>query len=402
VQSYEHGMSATVRSASADGGGPMSLHIGIEYDRGGAGRVISELMLSLPDAGFRFRCLVGGPMNAYAITGGIVDSFAPAEASLLQRLRGARRGIGAALTRWRPEIVASHFAMYTAPALDLLQGKRNVTHFHGPWCSESLEEGKGRAAAALKQRLEAAVYRRADRVIVLSEAFGRLVTSTFGVAEERVRLVPGSVDTERFALTGPRADSREALGLPQDRPVLVAVRRLVHRMGLATLLEAMATIVRAEPEVLLCIAGSGPLRGALEAQVEALGLKKNVRFLGFVTEAMLPHLYYAADINLVPTTALEGFGLVAAEAMATGTPSMVTPVGGLPEVVGGLSEDLIFRSTSAEDIAEGVIGALGGGIKLPARTACREYVQENFRSALMAERTARVYRELMDEETSTR
>jgi glycosyltransferase involved in cell wall biosynthesis len=395
-------MSAAVRSGSADGGGPMSLHIGIEYDRGGAGRVISELMLSLPDAGFRFRCLVGGPMNANAMTGGIVDSFAPAEASLLQRLRGARRGIGRALQTFQPEIVASHFAMYTAPALDLLQGRRNVTHFHGPWCSESREEGKGRAAAAMKQRLEAAVYRRANRVIVLSEAFGRLVTSTFGVAEERVRLVPGSVDTERFALTGPREDSRRALGLPLDRPVLVAVRRLVHRMGLATLLEAMPAIVRAEPEVLLCLAGSGPLRGALEAQVEALGLKDHVRFLGFVTEAMLPHLYYAADLNLVPTTALEGFGLVAAEAMATGTPSMVTPVGGLPEVVGGLSQELIFASMSAGDIAEGVIGALRGGIKLPARADCRAYVQENFRSALMAERTARVYRELMEEEPSAR
>ena len=370
-------MSAAVRSASADGGGPMSLHIGIEYDRGGAGRVISELMLSLPEAGFRFRCLVGGPMNASAMTGGIVDSFAPAEASLLQRLRGARRGIGAALAQWKPEIVASHFAMYTAPALDLLQGRRNVTHFHGPWCSESLEEGKGRAAAALKLRLVAAGYRRADRVIVLSEAFGRLVTSTFGVAEERVRLVPGSVDTERFALTGPREDSRRALGLPLDRPVLVTVRRLVHRMGLATLLEAMPAIVRAVPEVLLCLAGSGPLRGALEAQVEALGLKDHVRFLGFVTEAMLPHLYYAADLNLVPTTALEGFGLVAAEAMATGTPSMVTPVGGLPEVVGGLSEDLIFVSTSAHEIAEGVIQALcGGGIELPERAdGSREYVE---------------------------
>jgi glycosyltransferase involved in cell wall biosynthesis len=395
-------MSAAVGSTGADERAPMSLHIGIEYDRGGAGRVISELMLSLPEAGFRFRCLVGGPRNAHAITGGIVDSFAPAEAGLLQRLRGARRGIGTALRTWKPEIVASHFAMYTAPALDLLQGKRNVSHFHGPWCSESLQEGKGRGAAAVKLRLEAAVYRRADRVIVLSEAFGRLVTSTFGVAEERVRLVPGSVDTARFALTGPREDSRRALGLPLDRPVLVTVRRLVHRMGLATLLEAMPAIVRAVPEVLLCLAGSGPLRGALEARVEALGLRDNVRFLGFVTEAMLPHLYYAADLNLVPTTALEGFGLVAAEAMATGTPSMVTPVGGLPEVVGGLSEDLIFRSTAVREIAEGVISALRGDVTLPTRAACREYVQRNFRSALMAERTARVYRELMDEEPSAR
>jgi len=244
------------------------------------------------------------------------------------------------------------------------------------------------------------VYRRADRVIVLSEAFARLVTESFGVAPERVRLVPGSVDIGRFELSTPREKSRAALGLPLDRPVLVSVRRLVHRMGLATLIEAMPAIVAAVPEVLLCIAGTGPLRPALEAQVDRLGLREQVRFLGFVTEEMLPHLYYAADLNLVPTTALEGFGLVAAEAMATGTPSMVTPVGGLPEVVGGLSEDLVFAATDAGAIAEGVIQALRGGTRLPTREACRAYVQENFSSGLMAERTAAVYRELLREEVS--
>jgi glycosyltransferase involved in cell wall biosynthesis len=404
VQSCENGTTANGRAASAGVLDPMSLHIGIEHGRGGEARVVSELMRSLPEAGFGFRGLVGAPANAGELSGGRVRSFAPAQAGLLQRLCGARRAIGSTLEELQPAIVASHFALYTAPALDLLKGRRLVSHFHGPWYAESLEEGKGRVAARVKSRLEAVVYRRADRVIVLSEAFARLVTESFGVAPERVRRVPGSVDIERFALRTPRAESRAALGLPPggslDRPVLVSVRRLVNRMGLATLIEAMPAIVAAVPEVLLCIAGTGPLRPALEEQVDRLGLREQVRFLGFVTEAMLPHLFYAADLNLVPTTALEGFGLVAAEAMATGTPSMVTPVGGLPEVVGGLSEDLVFAGSDAGAIAEGVIQALRGGIQLPTREACRAYVEENFSSRLMAERTAAVYRELLGEEAS--
>jgi glycosyltransferase involved in cell wall biosynthesis len=155
-------------------------------------------------------------------------------------------------------------------------------------------------------------------------------------------------------------------------------------------------VVAAVPDVLLCIAGQGPLTRSLQAQAERLGLMRNIRFLGFVADEALPHLFYAADINVVPTIALEGFGLVAAEAMATGTPSMVTPVGGLPEVVGGLSQNLIFSGTKATDLAEGLIGVLTGALKLPGRKECREYIEDRFTSRLMALRTAEVYRELIE------
>jgi glycosyltransferase involved in cell wall biosynthesis len=215
-----------------------------------------------------------------------------------------------------------------------------------------------------------------------------------------VRLVPGSVDTKRFALDTPRSDSRSALDLPLDRPILVTVRRLVNRMGLSSLIDAMKYVVAVVPDVLLCIAGQGPLKRSLQAQAERLGLMRNIRFLGFVTEEALPHLFYAADINVVPTIALEGFGLVAAEAMAAGTPSIVTPVGGLPEVVSGLSQTLIFSGIKATDIAEGLIGALTGALRLPARQECREYIESRFTSRLMALRTAEVYSELIEHAAS--
>ncbi len=377
---------------------PLSLHIGIECDRGGAGRVISELMTHLPEAGFGFRGIVANPLTTTGGNDGTVKSFAPAQASLLRRLHGARTSIRTAIDQFKPDIVASHFAMYSAPGMDLLRHTRSVSHFHGPWSEESLQEGAGNTAVAAKSYLEGVVYRRAHRVIVLSNAFGELITSRYGVDPGRIRLVPGSVDIKRFTLTAPRSQSRIALNLPSDRPILLTVRRLVNRMGLASLIDAMRSVTAAIPDVLLCIAGQGPLRTSLQVQVERLGLNHNVRFLGFVTEDALPHLFYSADINVVPSMTLEGFGLVAAESMATGTPSMVTPVGGLPEVVGGLSHNLIFSGTQSADIAEGLIGALTGAIKLPTRDQCRSYIQNNFSSTLMAQRTAQVYRELIDDD----
>ena len=61
-----------------------------------------------------------------------------------------------------------------------------------------------------------------------------------------------------------------------------------------------------------------------------------MRLLGFVAEEDLPWLYRACDISIVPSVALEGFGLPTIESLAAGTPVLVTPIGGLPETVSEL------------------------------------------------------------------
>lgn len=382
-------------SADVPGQQPMSLHIGITYALGGEGRVVSELMQNLPNAGFGFKGIVDGPDGTAALTGNRMRSFAPAQASLLRRLSGVRQEVRKELRETRPSIVASHFALYTIPALNQIRNVGLVSHFHGPWSSESIEAGDRRMTGYVKQRLEGIVYRRADRVIVLSRAFGDLAVRMFAIDPSKLRMVPGCVQVERFAICATRDESREILALPKDRFILLSIRRLVRRMGLQNLIGAMPDIVAKFPEVLLCIGGRGPMLAELTAQVDRLGLAGNVKFLGFVDEEKLPHLYRAANVNVVPSQALEGFGLVAAEALAAGTPSMVTPVGGLPEVVSALSPTLIFRSSSPTDIGEGLIEAIHHPASLPDAAQCREFAAANFTSQRMAERTAGVYRELL-------
>ena len=291
--------------------------------------------------------------------------------------------------------MASHFALYTFPALDRLNRSNHIVHFHGPWSAESREEGAGRMTAALKHRLEKSVYGKAARVIVLSRAFADLAVRSYGVPEAIVRIVPGAVDVERFAVPETREQAREALGWPTDRRILVSVRRLVNRMGLGALIAAMQRVSKEHPDTVLYIAGKGRLREALEGQIEQFGLQQYVKLLGFVPDAQLPLVYRAADMNVVPTLALEGFGLVAAEALAAGTPSVVTPVGGLPEVVGSLSESLIFPSSKQEDIERHLLTLLSHPELLPSEQACRSYAAEHFNASLMAKRTANVYREVL-------
>jgi glycosyltransferase involved in cell wall biosynthesis len=294
----------------------------------------------------------------------------------------------------RCDVIATHFALYPALATGRLGSLPHVTHFHGPWAAESRMEGEGGVATTAKFWMERPVYRRSSRVVVLSRAFGDLVEQSYGVDPARVRVVPGSVDLQRFAVRADPAAARARLGWPGDRPILLSVRRLAGRMGLDRLIAAMPAVARAHPDVLLLIAGKGRLAETLQQQTEALGMARHVRFLGFLPDADLPLAFRAADINVVPTTALEGFGLTAAEALAAGTPSMVTPVGGLPEVVADLSPDLVFASSDANDIAGGLSAALAGRLRLPDAAACVAYANARFDPALAVARTAAVYREL--------
>ena len=95
-----------------------------------------------------------------------------------------------------------------------------------------------------------------------------------------------------------------------------------------------------------------------------------------------------------PTLTLEGFGLTAIEALAAGTPSIVTPVGGLPEAVSALSAALVLRSNSQADIADGLIRAISRATPMPSVQQCRAFARDCFSADLMARRTAAVYEEV--------
>lgn len=374
---------------------PLVLQIGTQYEHGGEGRVIAELAKFLPAAGFDVVGAVAGPDNVAELTKGHFVNFGPENGPKLARFRSARAILSRIVEEQKPEVVASHFALYALPALDKLRKCPMVTHFHGPWGAESAQDGAGELASKVRAAVEKTVYGQARRVIVLSKAFSELVQERYGINAERIRIVPGCVDVDRFRPTMSKVLARERLGLPLDRPILFSIRRLVARMGLAELISAMRLIKRDIPDVLLCIAGRGLLKRALEQQVREAGLEEHVRFLGFVEDESLPLFYRAADLNILPTLALEGFGLVAAEGLAAGTPSLVTPVGGLPDVVSQLSENLIFASTRQEDLANRITSALLGRVAMPSGDECSAYAARHFNSALMAERTSAVYREVL-------
>jgi glycogen(starch) synthase len=358
---------------------------------GGLDRFYYELVRYLPRVGVGVFGLVAGPPDVSRLTGGRVEAFASRSSHLPVRLWKARRAVRRALDRDPSLLVVSHCPLHGFPSLDLLGGRPLVIHFQGPWGLEARAEGAPWFAVRAKLALERVVYRRGTAFVVLSEAFRQLLADLYGVPPERIRVIPGGVDADRFSIGLSRAEARAALGWPSDRPIVLTVRRLVRRMGLEDLIAATAAVRRRVPDLLVLIAGRGPLSLELESRIRAAGLDGHMRLVGFLPDDVLPHAYTAADLTVVPSVALEGFGLVVAESLAAGTPTLVTPVGGLPEAVRALSRDLIVPEAGPKALADGITAALTGKLRLPDAAVCQRFARERYDWPVIAGQVRTVY-----------
>ena len=345
-----------------------------EVGANGLDRMFYGLGQHLPPLGVEVSGLVAGTPDVDRQSSW-AQSFAPTSAPLVRRLLRARQ-CGQALFEEKPiDLIACHFALYGLPLWDRLARTPTVIHFHGPWAAESAAEGESSVTIRGKKLLERCTYWAGQRFIVLSEAFRKVLVTSYGVSPDRIRIVPGGVDADAFDVDGSPTDARNRLGWPTDRPIILSVRRLARRMGLSNLIEAMETISRRHPDVLLLIAGKGPIREELEAQIQAKELEDHIQLLGFVPDEDLPYAYRAADVSVVPTVQHEGFGLITIESLAAGTPVLVTPVGGLPETVRDLDDRLVLPASSPEALQEGLGGALNGRLPLPDADTCQRWAR---------------------------
>ncbi len=185
-------------------------------------------------------------------------------------------------------------------------------------------------------RLRMLAYRVTDRLADIStnvsdEAVLAFIKSK-AVARGRMQTVHNGVSTAKFCFDAyGREKIRAELAAPPDTPVMLAVGRLCEQKDYVNLLQAAVLMEQSVPEFFLWIAGDGPLRDELHAMAETLGLSHRVRFLGVRHD--VPRLMSAADV-FVLSSAWEGFGLVAAEAMACERVVVATDCGGVREVVG--------------------------------------------------------------------
>jgi glycosyltransferase involved in cell wall biosynthesis len=315
-----------------------------------------------------------------------VLTYAPPRRSPLDPRRASshQRETAALLRRHLPgaiDVLHGHAPLQYAGALGVAgPATRTAYTVHSPAGLEALAAAPDAAGIArLRVRMQATMLRRVERMFlersrvvhVLSAYTAQLLAEEHALPAERMTRIPGWVDLERFKPVIDRAGLKRSLGWPEGR-VLFTLRRLVPRMGLDRLLRAFAEVRKSAPDVSLVMAGDGPLRGELETLSSDLELAGSVRFPGRIPDEALPRMYAAADAFVLPTAALECFGLIALEAFASGRPVLATPVGAIPEVVGAVDGEWL-----AADVGEAALSSL---LDRWARGVLPEHAPEELRA----------------------
>jgi glycosyltransferase involved in cell wall biosynthesis len=218
---------------------------------------------------------------------------------------------------------------------------------------------------------------RADFLLADSESTRRDLVELLGVPPERVQVIYGGVDAMFAPVEDAEALRRAREKYARGRPFILAVGTLEPRKNYPTLIRAFARARQAArlPHALVIVGRKGWVYEPIFAAVDDLGLHDEVIFPGFVPDEELPALYNAADVLVTPSF-YEGFGLPALEAMACGTPVIVSDVSSLPEVVGeaGVRIDPRDEAGLAEAIVR-VVGdsALRAGLREAGLRRAREF-----------------------------
>lgn len=188
-------------------------------------------------------------------------------------------------------------------------------------------------------RKEFLVYQMSDFVIATTEPQAELLRSEYDLLDKRMTVVPPGMDENRFS---PVRQSelialREKLGF-QSSDVLT-LGRMAHNKGYDLLIQTLPTLFNLVPEARLIAAigsddSAQDVRGVDELMVQAqsLGIADKIKWVGHVEDDKLSDYYRAASVFCMPSR-YEPFGMVSIEAMACGTPSVVTVHGGLKEVL---------------------------------------------------------------------
>jgi len=235
----------------------------------------------------------------------------------------------------------------------------------------------------LRRMIEKFCLQKAERIMVLSQFMKQKVIDLHRIPSDRIIVNPGGVELDRFKPIEYREMVKKDLGFREDCIHLLTVRNLEPRMGLDNLLKSIKILKQKMAKIHLTIGGEGPEKNNLQKLIERFGLMDEVTMTGFIPAEQLPKFYAAADFFILPTSGLEGFGLVTPESMACGTPVIGTPVGGTKEILLNFDYNLLCRDYSPEAMADGIQKFItlyfkDRKIYQNLRMRCREYVKNNY------------------------
>jgi glycosyltransferase involved in cell wall biosynthesis len=232
---------------------------------------------------------------------------------------------------------------------------------------------------------------RINKSIAVSCDIERQLAAKYGA--DRVVMIHNGIDCERLQLTTSPAVVRQRLGVDVTHKLIGSVGRLTPVKGYQYLLGAFRRIAERDSQVRLVLVGDGPERQRLGSLAKEYGIDKKVVFYGFTSD--VGEILAALDV-FVLSSLHEGISISLLESLALGIPSVVTAVGGNPEVVRHNETGLLVPPLDEPALADAIVSLLDNpGRAAAMREAGKKLVETEFSKDAMATRVHTLYRRLV-------
>jgi len=260
--------------------------------------------------------------------------------------------------------------IYTAHSPCILEQRFN-------WSQEGIQgKIKTLLGTELLKKMEGNLLRNMHCIQTLSEFTRTAIDEIYGIGSN-IRVIPHWC-RKGFLRQCSKEQARTLLGWPQDAKILFSLRHFGPRYGLDIAIKAVAPLLKEYPDLRFALGGYGPLMRSLKHLARDLVVDEKIWFMGKVSDEVLCQCYEAADVFILPTRALECFGLIVLEAYAYGLPIISSDAGALPELIRPIAPDMIVPAGQIEALQQKIEAFVNGSLNVPAPEAIINYVQKNY------------------------
>lgn len=235
---------------------------------------------------------------------------------------------------------------------------------------------------------EERMLKAASAIHALSEFTRKKIDEMYDLGK-RVTVIPHWYEKRTTNID--RQMARKALGWPSNAIILFTVRGLRPRYGLDIAIQSLAPLIQGR-DCYFYIGGIGPLRQSLEDLASSLDADKHIRFLGRLSNNDLELAYSAADIFILPTLALECFGLIIVEALSFGCPVIATDSAAIPELMQPILPDCIVPAGNAEALRVKTQQFIDGVIKIPEKNILVDYIKAHYDKTMIMSRLIELFK----------
>ncbi len=243
----------------------------------------------------------------------------------------------------------------------------------------------------------------ADRIIAATPAEQAQLRWLYRAKRKQIVVIPPGVNTAHFRNELAPADARAVLGIEADRSMLLFVGRIEPLKAVDTILEALHALRERAPALLtrlhFMIVGGDPQDRQdreirrLQSLSAKLGIDQLVSFVGAKEQDELPAYYAAATAVIMPSD-YESFGMVALEAMSSGTPVVASQVGGLQFLVRDRETGFHIPTREPITLADCIIELLTDAARTASMGASASRIAQDYTWSRIAQRLMQVFKEI--------